>query len=99
MIEHLVLMKVKPKADGARIKRMLDDLSGLATKIQGIVELSCGENTSDRSQGFTHGLRVVFQSRADLEAYLPHEEHKRVVSESVQPICDDLLVVDYEPYR
>ena len=99
MIEHLVLFKVKSEIDAARINRMLDELSGLTTKIQGIVELSCGENTSDRSQGFTHGLRVVFQSRADLEAYLPHEEHKRVVSESVLPICEELLVVDYEPYR
>lgn len=96
MIEHLVLLKVKPDASPQETERMIDALKGLAGSIPSIRELTCGRNTSDRSQGFTHGLFVRFASTADLDAYISHSEHRRVVDEYLQPVVDDVVVVDYE---
>jgi hypothetical protein len=76
---------------------MLDALHGLRGQVDGIVELSAGENFStERSKGFTHGLWVRFRNREALRAYIPHPAHQKVVKENVLPIMDDLIVVDYE---
>jgi hypothetical protein len=96
MIEHLVLLKLKPDASAAEEEQMVKALKSLSKFIPVIRELSCGRNTGDRNQGFTHGLRVRFESAADLEAYIDHPEHKRVVDECLTPVIDDVIVVDYE---
>ncbi len=96
MIEHLVLLKMKPDASPAEAEKMMDGLKSLPRRIPSIRELSCGRNTGDRSQGFTHGLLVRFESASDLEAYIAHPEHRRVVDEDLTPVIDDVIVVDYE---
>jgi len=96
MIEHIVLFKVKPATTSEDAERMLQGLKGLVGRVPTIQELSCGTNTSDRNQGFTHGLFVRFRSKADLDAYVNHPEHQRVVTERVRPIVESLIVVDYE---
>lgn len=96
MIEHLVLLKMKPDASAEEAEKMITGLKSLPQSIPAIREFTCGRNTSDRSQGFTHGLLVRFESAADLEAYVAHPEHKRVVDECLGPVLDDVIVVDYE---
>jgi len=96
MIEHLVLLKMKPDASAEEAERMIHGLKDLAQRIGAIRELTCGKNTSDQSQGFTHGLLVRFACAADLEAYITHPEHQRVVEECLGPVVDDVIVVDYE---
>lgn len=96
MIEHMVLFKVKTGTPAAATEKMLEGLRGLRGQIPTIQELTCGVNSSDRSQGFTHGLLVRFRSTSDLDAYVPHREHQRVVAEYVRPIVESVIVVDYE---
>ena len=96
MVEHIVLFKWKPEATPEAITQAVEGLRGLKDKISGIVDLSCGENFSDRSQGFTHGLVVRFTDRAALEAYGPSEAHQHVVQNYIMPIRADVLAVDYE---
>ena len=96
MIEHMVLFQVKPETPAAAVDAMLDGLRGLKATSPKIVELTCGANFSARSQGFSHGLLVRFESRADLEAYAVDPEHQRVVAERIRPIVESVLVVDYE---
>lgn len=93
---HIVLFKWKPDATPEAIIQVVEGLRGLKDKIPGIVDLSCGENFSDRSQGFTHGLVVRFADRAALEAYGPSEAHQHVVQNFIAPIRVDVLAVDYE---
>ena len=95
MYDHLVLFKIKQTATPEQVEAMLAALRGLRHQIDGIVDLSCGTNTSERSGGFTHGLCVRFESKAALEAYLPHPAHKQVVHTLITPILDELIVVDY----
>ncbi len=96
MVEHLVLLKMKPEASAEQAEKMISGLKSLAERISTIRELTCGANTGDRSQGFTHGLFVRFASVADLDSYVAHPEHKRVVEEFLTPVIDDVIVVDYE---
>ena len=96
MVEHLVLFKLKEGTPQEEIDEMLDALRSLRESADGIVDLTTGPNTSDRSQGFSHGLVVRFADQEALEAYLPHPAHQKVVSENIMPILEDLIVVDYE---
>lgn len=96
MIEHIVLFRWTENASPEAINNVMTELSKLKSKIQGIVDLSCGTNFSDRAKGYTHGLVVRFKDRAALEAYGPHPEHQRVVQNLIAPIRADILALDYE---
>ena len=97
MIEHMVLFKVKAEATPADAATMIQELRKLKELIPEIQELTCGANTSVRNQGFTHGLLVRVRSPKDLETYIAHPEHQRVVAQHVRPILESVIVVDYEP--
>jgi hypothetical protein len=96
MIEHIVLFKWIETATSEAIEAAVTELRALKGKIEGIVDLSCGTNFSDRAQGFTHGLVVRFTDRAALEAYGPHPAHQHVVQNFISPIRADILALDYE---
>ncbi|MEA5499378.1 Dabb family protein [Limnoraphis robusta Tam1] len=96
MIVHVVLFKWKEDATPEAICSTMEGLKELKAKIPGIIDLSCGENFSERSQGFQHGLVVKFTDKSALEAYTPHPDHQAVVQNLIKPILADILAVDYE---
>jgi Stress responsive A/B Barrel Domain len=96
MVEHVVLFKLKAEATAEQKQAAMQALRGLQQQIEGIVDLSCGENFSERSQGYAIGLVVRFRDRAALEAYLPHPAHRGAVEQFIHPIREDVIVVDYE---
>lgn len=96
MVEHLVLFRWTAEAPAEAIAQVMDELRALRGQIPGVRDLTCGENFSPRSQGFTHALVVRLEDRAALEAYGPHPAHQRVVQEFINPIRADVLALDYE---
>jgi hypothetical protein len=74
----------------------MTELRNLKDKIPSIVEVSSGVNFSERAKGYTHGLVLRFKEKAEVEAYLAHPEHVRVVQKFLNPIRSDTLVFDYE---
>jgi len=96
MVEHVVLFKTTPDATPEQKAAMIAGLAALRGQIPGIVDLTVGENFSDRNQGFDIGLIVRFTDRAALETYLPHPAHRGAVERFVAPIKQDVIVVDYE---
>lgn len=96
MIEHIVLFKWQENASAEAIAKAMAALRDLKEKIPSIVDLSCGENFSDRARGYTHGLVVRFRDRAGLEAYQPHPLHQDVVQNFIKPIIAEVLALDYE---
>ena len=96
MVEHLVLFKWKADAGEEAIAETMTQLHDLKSHIEGIHDLTCGLNISDRAKGYTHGLVVRFDSREALDAYGPHPAHQRVVQNYINPIREDILVLDYE---
>lgn len=95
-IEHVVLFKWREDAAPEAIAAAMEGLRGLKARIPGILALSCGENFSERAQGFQCGLVVRFVDRAALETYGPHPAHQQVVQELINPIRADIIAVDYE---
>lgn len=93
---HMVLFKWKEGTASEAAQKAMEGLRGLENKIPGILELSCGENFSDRSQGFQCALLVRFENRAALDVYGPHPAHQEVVQTLIVPIRSDVIVADYE---
>ncbi len=96
MVEHIVLFRWSEAATPEAIDNIIQELRALKTKIEGILDLTCGANFTDRGQGFTHGLVVRFTDREALKAYGPHPAHQYVVQNFIAPVRADSLAVDYE---
>src|SRR6266508_2289614 len=96
MVEHVVLFKLKPEATEEQRRAMLDGLRGMRQTVPGIVDLSCGTNFSARNPGYEIGLVVRLTDRNAVESYLPHSAYRSFVEQHVHPICDAVIVVDYE---
>jgi hypothetical protein len=96
MIEHILLLRWAEHASQEAIDTALAELRKLKDKIPGILDVSCGQNFSERAKGYTHGLVLRFTNRAALDGYFPHPEHQRVVQTFISPIRADSLVLDYE---
>ncbi|CAH8314351.1 unnamed protein product [Eruca vesicaria subsp. sativa] len=96
IIEHIVLFKVKPETDSTKIASMLNGLNSLLSLSQ-VLHISASPLHRVRSSPslFTHVLHSRYRSKDDLNAYAAHPDHVRVVKESVLPICEDVMAVDW----
>lgn len=95
MVEHLVWFKLKDDVSEADKTAMMQALRALAPIIEGIEHLACGEDFSGRSKGYQIGLVVRFSSRAALEHYGPHPEHKSF-GDRFRHLWDDVQALDFE---
>jgi hypothetical protein len=95
MIEHAVLLAVRPGTPEADVDAMLAGLRGL-DGIDGVLSVSVGPTFTDRGKQFTHGLIVRLADRAALERYVAHPLHVACVNERIRPIIDDLIALDWE---
>ncbi|MEX0744641.1 MAG: Dabb family protein [Phycisphaeraceae bacterium] len=93
-VEHMVWINFKPGVTAERKQQHLDGLRSLKGKVPGIRRLAVGENFTDRSGGFTHGLLVTLDSREALATYADHPEHVKVAG----PLKADaeLRALDFE---
>jgi hypothetical protein len=96
MIEHIVLLKWKKEASPEAINTAMTGLRSLKGKVPEVVDLTCGENFSERNKSYTHGLVVRFKDKAALNTYIAHPEHQHVVQTFINPIREDTIAVDYE---
>jgi len=94
-VVHIVLLKWKPGVTPEQVDCARRALLGLREAIPGIVELTCGPNFTERSQGYHFGLVVRFTHRHALEEYLPHPAHRAVVESVINPIRESSLALDY----
>ena len=100
MLKHIVLLKLKPgvtEEQAAELLTALTDLKDRGT-IPGILHVSGGYNNSPegKSQGYDWGFVMWFEDAAARDRYLPHPEHKELGGRYVAPICDDVLVFDFD---
>jgi len=95
-LRHVVLFKFKAEATPAQIKAAEDGFRALPSKFPGVRSFEWGTDVSPEklSDGFTHCFLVTFDTEKARDAYLPHPAHKAYV-ESIKPILDKVLVVDY----
>lgn len=91
MIKHIVLWRLKNKADAARVKQELESMRG---KIPGLVSLEVGLNFAEGSP-VDLGLYSEFTDQAALNAYADHPVHVPV-KQTVGGLVSDRWVLDYE---
>lgn len=96
IVEHIVLFKVKPDTDPSKIDTMIGRLNGLAS-LDSVLHISASPllRTRSSSLSFTHILHSRYSSKENLGVYTDHPSHVSVVTESVRPICEDVMAVDW----
>jgi len=98
MIQHIVLLKLKPEATAEQKAALLDGLIALKDTISGIESVGGGDDNSPegKQHGFNWGFVMTFADADARDAYLPHPDHKVLGQQLLRPIVDDVLVFDYE---
>ena len=100
MIQHIVLLKLKPGTTPQQREALLEGLVALQRDclIPGIEAVTGGDNNSPegKGHGFDWGFVMTFTDASARDAYLPHPAHKAVGRDLLRPIADDVLVLDYE---
>nr|WP_298724489.1 Dabb family protein [uncultured Steroidobacter sp.] len=91
MVKHIVLWRLKNKADAARVKQELESMRG---KIPGLLSLEVGLNFAESSPADI-GLYSEFSDRAALDAYADHPVHVPV-KQVVGALVAERWVLDYE---
>ena len=95
MVVHTFLFQWKPGVTAADKESAARQIRAFQGKIPGLIESSYGTNTSQRSQGFTHGGTMKFQDAPALEAYFTHPAHQELVG-WLMPLLAIAAELDYE---
>ena len=98
MVDHLVLFTVKEDASPEEVADLLSSIRDLRSSVSNVMDLSVGEDFSGRGEPYTHGLFARFRTPDDLQAYLKHPEHLKVV-EKLEATTEGRIVVDYDHER
>ena len=96
MVDHLVLFTVNEYSSAEDVADMLQSLQALRSKVPSVIDITVGENFSERGGPYTHGLFARFQTPDDLQAYLKHPEHRAAADKLNTLAHPDRIVVDYD---
>ncbi len=93
-VQHMVWIRFKPGISAQRVAQHIDGLRAMVGKVPQIRKLCVGENFTNRSEGFTHGLLVELADRQALTDYMQHPDHLAVA----KPLDEDadLRALDIE---
>ncbi|KAJ0712903.1 putative stress responsive alpha-beta barrel [Helianthus annuus] len=95
IVEHIVLLSVKPDIDYTKVENMINEVNGLIS-LNFKLHLSVGKilQSTSTSPNFSHIIHCRFRSTDDLQTYNQHPEHLSVLK-NTQPLLDDFIVVDF----
>jgi len=101
MIQHIVLVRFKDGTPQGMIDALFDEIRALQPQVPGMGRVTSGPSLEleKLEKGFRHGFVVEFESRAALEAYQVHPEHRRTGAKLVAAAeggLDGILVFDLE---
>ena len=91
MIHHVLLYKFKPGID--RIDEHLETIRAFRGNTEGLTSLECGRNIR-KSDGYTHGFIMVFDSSKSLQMYNRSEAHHTLVN-SFKDDIEDKFIFDF----
>ena len=98
MLKHIVLFKLKPRAEGAskeeNARKIKRDLEALKGKIPQIRHLEVGINSILSDVAYDVAIYSEFANEADLTTYARHPEHLKLV-EFIGKVRESRAVVDY----
>ena len=99
LIKHLVLWKLKPEAHGRsaaeNARAIKEKLEGLRGRVPGMLRIEVGIDFSRTDSSSDVALYSEFETRAALDAYQAHPDHKAVMPFILEARSERRLV-DYE---
>ena len=102
VIRHLVFMKYSDAVPQETRDKLMRDLDGLRSEIDGIEDFRCLQNVSPEKD-FVHGLAdlfwIDFRDVRARDAYLANETHKAIgarIMESLEGGASGIFVCDVE---
>lgn len=97
MIRHIVMWKMAESLNSYdKAIAIKENLEALKDKIDELVDIEVGINFNESEFASDVVLVSTFKSRADLNIYQNHPEHKAVGANYVRPNVSERRVVDYE---
>ena len=95
MIVHLVMFKFKEENKENNIVKVKELLEELENKIDVIKSLEVGINFDIAPRAMDLSINLTFQTIEDLNSYVIHEEHQKVVT-VIKEVTEYSKVVDYK---
>ena len=98
MIRHSVYFRFTSDATAEERVRHMDDFASLESLIPAIAgyeagDVFAGPDAKGDAPAFHVAHQVLFESREDLEAYIPHPAHREFIERN-RTSWEDVLVVD-----
>jgi len=94
MIVHIVMFKFKDEKKAENLAIAKEMLNALQGKIECLISMEVGINFDTAQRAFDLSLYSKFASKEDLQIYVTHEEHLKVV-EFIKSAALESKVVDY----
>lgn len=98
-VVHIVLIWLNESGNAEHIQQVID-VSNQLKEIPYIQEMRVGKSIpSDRKivdDSFDVGLYMVFDSKAAMQRYLLHPDHKNAVKTVLMPLASKILVYDFD---
>jgi len=95
MIVHLVMFKFKEENKENNIVKVKELLEELENKIDVIKSLEVGINFDIAPRAMDLSINLTFQTIEDLNSYVIHDEHQKVVT-VIKEVTEYSKVVDYK---
>lgn len=95
MIHHLVLFKLRPEVDDARLEWMMRETRIQLLKINGVLSVKCGRKIFPETE-WPFFLVVECESLEKLRLYREDPIHVKFVEEVIKPYTTERLALDHE---
>jgi hypothetical protein len=99
LVKHIVFWRLKPEAHGQtaaeNARAIKEKLEALRGRVPGLLKIEVGLDFSRTDNSCDLALYSEFESRAGLDAYQAHPDHKAVMP-FIAEARSERLLVDYE---
>ena len=101
MIQHVVMLNLKPSHDPAELQAVMAGLAALDTKVEGFLSFQHGPNRDleKKTQEYPYGFICTFSNIEGLERYAADPEHQALGGRLVA-MCvggaDGIMVMDLD---
>jgi hypothetical protein len=96
LIVHLVTFRWKSDVTQADVASLCDQLRNLAPQVPGLREFQFGIDAGLRPGTGDFGIVAVMGTTEDLQAYMEHPEHKKIVREWTDRMSAARIPVQFE---
>ncbi|HEX7131309.1 MAG TPA: Dabb family protein [Iamia sp.] len=87
MLTHIVLITAAPDTTEEQVEAIVAGLRSLPAEIDEIRTYEVGRDLGLAEGNATVAIQATFASPDDLEAYVVHPAHQRVVTELIRPVA------------